>query len=30
MRAWAKEQGIEVPARGRIPAEVLEKYNAAN
>ncbi|MFD1860320.1 histone-like nucleoid-structuring protein Lsr2 [Aeromicrobium camelliae] len=30
VRAWAKEQGIEVPARGRIPAEVLEKYNAAN
>ncbi|RLV54602.1 Lsr2 family protein [Aeromicrobium phragmitis] len=30
VRAWAKEQGIDVPARGRIPADILEKYNAAN
>ncbi|WP_293786321.1 Lsr2 family protein [uncultured Aeromicrobium sp.] len=30
IRAWAKEQGIDVPARGRIPADVLEKYHAAN
>jgi len=27
IRAWATEQGIEVPARGRIPAAVVEQYN---
>ncbi len=27
IRAWAAEQGIEVPARGRIPAEVERLYN---
>lgn len=26
VRAWATENGIEVPARGRIPAEVVEKW----
>lgn len=28
VRGWAKEQGIDVPDRGRIPAAVLEQYNA--
>lgn len=26
VRAWAIAQGIEVPARGRLPETVLEKY----
>ncbi|MEU1628804.1 Lsr2 family protein [Streptomyces sp. NPDC020096] len=30
VRAWAKEQGIEVSPRGRIPRDVLEKYEAAS
>ena len=30
VRAWAKDNGIDVPERGRIPAEVIEKYRAAN
>jgi hypothetical protein len=29
IRAWAKEQGIPVSARGRIPASVIEQYQAA-
>ena len=29
IRAWAKEQGITVSDRGRIPASVAEQYNAA-
>jgi len=29
MRAWAKDQGISVSARGRIPASVVEQYEAA-
>ena len=29
IRAWAKEQGIAVSERGRIPAGVLEQYQAA-
>jgi nucleoid-associated protein Lsr2 len=29
IRAWAKEQGIEVSDRGRIPASVVEQYQAA-
>ena len=28
-RAWAKDQGIPVSARGRIPASVVEQYHAA-
>lgn len=28
IREWAREQGIEVNARGRIPIEVVEKYRA--
>lgn len=30
VRAWAVEQGLDVPARGRIPAPVLEAYRAAH
>ena len=29
IRAWAKEQGIAVSDRGRIPASVAERYDAA-
>jgi Lsr2 len=29
IRAWANEQGIPVSKRGRIPASVLEHYEAA-
>jgi hypothetical protein len=29
IRAWAKDQGIAVSDRGRIPARVLEQYAAA-
>jgi hypothetical protein len=29
IRAWAKEQGIAVSGRGRIPASVVEEYEAA-
>jgi hypothetical protein len=29
IRAWAKDQGIAVSARGRIPATVVERYQAA-
>jgi Lsr2 len=29
IRAWAKDQGIPVSARGRIPASVIEQYQAA-
>jgi hypothetical protein len=28
IRAWARENGIEVNDRGRIPAQVVEKYEA--
>jgi hypothetical protein len=30
IRAWAKEGGITVSERGRIPASVVEQYEAAN
>lgn len=30
IRAWAKEQGREVSERGRIPADIVEAYNAAH
>jgi hypothetical protein len=30
VRAWAAEQGIDVPARGRVPASVVEAYTAAH
>jgi nucleoid-associated protein Lsr2 len=29
VRAWAKDHGISVSDRGRIPASVLEQYQAA-
>ncbi len=29
VRAWAQDHGIAVSARGRIPASVLEQYQAA-
>ena len=29
IRAWAKEQGLAVSGRGRIPASVLDQYHAA-
>jgi Lsr2 len=29
IRAWAQEQGIAVSARGRIPASVVDQYQAA-
>jgi nucleoid-associated protein Lsr2 len=30
IRAWAKKQGIELSERGRIPASVVEQYQARN
>lgn len=30
IRAWAKEEGREVNERGRIPADIVEAYNAAH
>jgi hypothetical protein len=29
IRAWAKEHGLAVSERGRIPASVVEQYQAA-
>jgi Lsr2 len=29
VRTWAKEHGIEISQRGRIPASVIEQYEAA-
>ena len=29
IRAWAKEQGLQVSDRGRIPATIIEQYNAS-
>ena len=29
IRAWANEHGVTVPARGRIPAAVVEQYHAS-
>ena len=29
VRAWASEQGIAVPKRGRVPASVIAAYEAA-
>lgn len=29
VRAWAKSQKIDVPARGRIPGSVVEQFKAA-
>lgn len=30
IRAWAQSNGIEVPARGRIPQEVRDQFEAAS
>lgn len=30
VRAWAKDQGLNVSERGRISAEVMEKYEASH
>ncbi|TRY19431.1 Lsr2 family protein [Tessaracoccus rhinocerotis] len=30
VRLWAKEQGITVPDRGRVPNGVIDQYNAAH
>lgn len=30
VRAWAREQGIDIKDRGRVPADVVAKYQAAN
>lgn len=30
VRAWARAQGIKVSDRGRIPADILNKYHAAH
>lgn len=30
VRAWAREQGLTVSERGRISAEILHQYEAAN
>jgi hypothetical protein len=30
VREWARGQGLEVSSRGRIPADVLAKYEAAH
>jgi len=29
VREWAQEQGIAVSARGRVPSDIVEKYQAA-
>lgn len=29
IRSWAKKQGLKVSDRGRIPASIIEQYNAA-
>jgi len=30
VRAWAKEQGLSVSERGRISAEIMQRYEAAH
>jgi hypothetical protein len=30
IREWARGQGLAVPERGRIPAELAQRYSAAN
>lgn len=30
VREWAQSQGLEVAARGRVPADVIEKFQAAH
>jgi hypothetical protein len=29
VRAWAQSNSVELPARGRIPADVIEKYKSS-
>jgi hypothetical protein len=29
VREWAKSQGLQIKDRGRVPADVIEKYHAA-
>ncbi len=29
VRLWARDQGLEISSRGRIPAELIESYRAA-
>lgn len=29
VREWAQEQGLDVPARGRVPSSLIEAYEAA-
>lgn len=29
VRAWARNRGIDLPARGRIPASIVERFHAA-
>ena len=29
VREWAREQGIEIKERGRVPADIVEKYRQA-
>jgi hypothetical protein len=30
IRAWAKDQGIDIPNRGRIPSDVRARYESSN
>ncbi|MFB9253350.1 histone-like nucleoid-structuring protein Lsr2 [Sphaerisporangium melleum] len=30
VREWAREQGLDVPARGKLPDELIEKFIAAH
>ena len=30
IREWARSQGLSVPARGRVPADIVAKYDAAH
>ncbi|MFF7245710.1 Lsr2 family protein [Embleya sp. NPDC008237] len=30
VREWARSQGIDVNARGRVPADLIERYQAAH
>jgi hypothetical protein len=29
VRSWAESQGIDVPSRGRIPGDIVERYKSA-
>lgn len=30
VRQWAADEGIDVPTRGKLPADVVERYRAAH